>query len=129
MPAVLMCHRVEKVIGAEFERSDGFMQRSLTAVKPFPVLAQIIVVVDDDLNISFRIEQCLELDRLKTVGRRNLETIDVVKRVENRMIYIQRYQIPIRIEFLQLRSENREIALSSKIINKNESAAIQIFAQ
>ncbi len=74
-----MCHRVDDEIDAEFEAFRRRFKRVLRLIDPFPEIADVVVVTDNDRKIPFVIIDSIERGAAAHFVRRfNIDRVDVV---------------------------------------------------
>src|SRR5437868_2812216 len=81
----LVAHGVDDVIDAEADGAGTVLQWLLAVIQIFPVVAEVVVVIRDQLNLSVFIRHSPELWNEFTVGRSHLQRIDIVKAVKDGM--------------------------------------------
>src|SRR5579883_320316 len=80
-----MAQRIHDVVDAHSDRPRAFGERLLPVVEVFPEVADVVVVVCDDLKLAVRVRHTPELRRKVSVRRFHVEVIDIVEAVKYRM--------------------------------------------
>src|SRR5262245_6548685 len=131
----LVTHRVDDVIHSELNRARAFLERLLAFVEILPEIADIVVVISDQLKVAMLVGHSPELRRPLPVGRLHIERIDVKKTVKDRMLDVEPHQLSLRncsfevvAQDIQLFRTVQEL-FCAEIIRHNETASPDVFAE
>src|SRR2546425_11580556 len=101
-----MAHSIDHVIDSQFDRSYSGMERHLAFIDPFPELTKIVIVIRNKLQVSVFVVHSPELRNeawcLGAVGWFHREGVDVVERMEDRVVYIKPYEFAFGYGSLQV---------------------------
>src|SRR5262249_3125544 len=131
----LMTHRINDVIETKTDGARTVPERLLTLIKVFPVIADVIVVIGDQLDIPVFVRQSPELRRPVAVRCMHVLNVNVEEAVKDRMFGVEADEFSLRNSSFQVVAQNVQFLgpvkkfLSAKIIGHDESATPDVFAE
>src|SRR5262245_18405624 len=112
------------------------MNRALPDVQSLPVLADVVVEIDHDLQAMLIVEQPEELNRAgipHPIRRFQVLRFNIKEGTENRMTWRNGFEVAIGVELLQLDNKILHLGIvqliAAEIVHQHEAAAIEVLAE
>src|SRR5262249_4390781 len=128
-------HRVDDIVDTEARRTRAVLQWLIALVQIFPEIADIVVVIRDQLQLAMLVGQSPKLWEKVSVRRRHVQSVDIEKGVKEGMRQIQRGKFALRNSPLQVVAEilhpvrSPQVGARRKDDRHNEAASPDIFTE
>src|SRR6266850_989316 len=130
-----MGHRVNDVVDSEADGLRAVLERLVAVIEIFPEIADIVVVIRDQLEVAVLVRQSPEFRNKIPIWRIHFQRVDIEETMEDRMSKIDPDELPFRKRELQVMAQDlqflgaMEVGRSPEIIRHDEAAPPYVLAE